>query len=207
MIKLYKLFLASLTLGTSLLFSTSALADTYQGDGYTVTIDGSGGNASYHGCDSQNRCLYIPQASNHNRGTYTWENSGYTYTMSPIGKSLLYRLRVYDRNNRIILNAVMSPAASQDLSGQFSNNQWAVVVQQEGNSYRYTGTDLSNGNEISLSGGRISGTSERRIYTWDNGGYLYQIAWRPNDPNTLRLQVFNPRGKELVDSVLNRVSN
>lgn len=102
------LALASVVTGVFLAFP--AWAGTYQGGGYTITINGFGGSASYEGCDSQGNCLYIPQASHYTQGHYTWENGGYTYNMSPLNANDgRYRLKVFAPSGKLLLNTIVSP--------------------------------------------------------------------------------------------------
>ncbi|MEA5570642.1 hypothetical protein [Calothrix sp. UHCC 0171] len=105
-----------LSLSTALVASVSFLPPVfaesvsfYSGGGYSVKIVGFAGSASYTGCDRQNRCLTITEASNYSRGSYVWENRGYTYSMSPVGRSGKYRLRVFNPSGKVLLNQVMNP--------------------------------------------------------------------------------------------------
>jgi hypothetical protein len=106
------LLVATAITATSLLSSISAFAcgdesSTYQGGGYTVSINGDG---SYYGCNSKNQCLEISQYSAQSQGQYIWENKGTTYSMTPVsGKEGWYRLRVVDARNRLLVSKIMKP--------------------------------------------------------------------------------------------------
>ncbi|MBD2579236.1 SH3 domain-containing protein [Oscillatoria sp. FACHB-1406] len=127
-----KKILAISTLLAGLLFATSAKADTYQGGGYTVTIGGADGEVSYRGCDDRGNCLYIPQVSFRQRGSLIWENSGYTYNMSPLGTNDgRYRLKVFAPNGNVILNVEMSPVATSS-SERISELNCVVTNLQSG---------------------------------------------------------------------------
>ncbi len=78
------------------------------GGGYTVSIEGYAGSASYRGCNSKNKCLYIPEASHYTQGHYTWENSGYTYNMSPINNTGKYRFKIISPQGKVLVNQVLS---------------------------------------------------------------------------------------------------
>jgi hypothetical protein len=80
---------------------------TYQGGGYTVSIDSAG---SYYGCNSQNQCLEIAQYAVATQGQYIWENKDTTYSMTPTQEGA-YRLRVIDGSNRILVDKIMRPVA------------------------------------------------------------------------------------------------
>jgi len=83
-------------------------ASRFSGGGYTVTIEGYAASASYRGCNSKNKCLYIPQASHYTQGHYTWENYGYTYNMSPINDTGKYRLKIFNPQGKVLVNQVLS---------------------------------------------------------------------------------------------------
>jgi hypothetical protein len=107
------LLVATAITATSLMSSIAANAcdesSTYQGGGYTVSINSEG---SYYGCNSQQQCLEISQYSFQERGRYVWENKGTTYSMTPIrGKEGLYRLKVTDARNRLLVSKIMKPVA------------------------------------------------------------------------------------------------
>ncbi len=103
----------------TLLAIRSAFAEEYRGGGYRVTIEGWGGDAKYTGCDPKGRCLTIEQASFCERGSYIWENDGYTYNMSPTKKrDGSYLLKIFDPRGKVILKQHMTP-----VSGASSQNE------------------------------------------------------------------------------------
>lgn len=104
----------TLTAITASLFTIPAFAATYTGGDFTVTIDGSGGSASYTGCDRKERCVHIPTASNYSQGRYAWEWKGYTYRMIPENNSNQYILKVSNSRNKVLLAQVMNPIAETD---------------------------------------------------------------------------------------------
>jgi hypothetical protein len=108
------LLVATAITATSLLGSIAANAcgdggSTYQGGGYTVTI---GDEGNYYGCNAKNQCLEIAQYSFQTQGQYIWENKGMTYSMTPIpGNKGLYRLKVVNAKNRVLVNKIMKPVS------------------------------------------------------------------------------------------------
>jgi hypothetical protein len=108
------LLVATAITATSLLGSIAAFAceesSTYKGGGYTVSI---GGEGNYLGCNSKNQCLEIAQYSYQSQGKYVWENKGTTYSMTPMaGEQGLYRLKVTDARNRVLVNKIMKPVTA-----------------------------------------------------------------------------------------------
>jgi len=89
---------------------SSLSSSSYVGGGYTVTIRGFAGSASYTGCNSKERCISISEASHYSQGNYTWENDGYNYNMSPIGNRGKYQLSISNPQGKRIVNEEMTPA-------------------------------------------------------------------------------------------------
>lgn len=73
------------------------------------------------------------------------------------------------------------------------------------NTLTYYGENKRNRSNIHLQGAAVGGNAQRRIYTWRNGDIRYQVAWRPSEPHTIRVQVFNGRGQEILNQLLTRV--
>lgn len=93
-------------------------------------------------------------------------------------------------------------AAQQFPQGNFTDNTWSVSLWFENNSYFYRGKNLKTGDSLLLSGATVSGNSQRRIYTWRNGPNRYQITWQPSAPGVIRVQVFAPNGKDILNRLL-----
>ncbi len=89
-------------------------------------------------------------------------------------------------------------------TGTFQSSDWYVSISYSNNTLVYYGEEKGTSNWIQISGASISGSSDRRVYTWNNGGYLYQVAWRPSDPNVIRVQVFTPSGREILNQLMYR---
>lgn len=89
-------------------------------------------------------------------------------------------------------------------SGVFSDNTWVITLGYYNNSHYYEGYNRNTGDSIYLSGATIGGNHQRRIYTWNNSGYRYQVAWQPADPDLIRLQVYHPNGNVILNRLLSR---
>ncbi|MDJ0742167.1 MAG: hypothetical protein QNJ32_02270 [Xenococcaceae cyanobacterium MO_167.B27] len=92
-------------------------------------------------------------------------------------------------------------------SGKFSDDSWLISLWQKNGTYYYQGTELRTGNSLSLRGAKSSIDRQRHTYTWQNGDYSYQINWQPNNPDYIRLQVFAPNGKQLLNRLLEKSSS
>ena len=86
--------------------------------------------------------------------------------------------------------------------GTFADGEWQVVIGYDGNALSYYGSNLRTGNSLKLRGAKVSGNSQRHIYTWTNGDFRYQVAWQPSEPQVIRLQVFDGSGREVMNRLL-----
>jgi hypothetical protein len=93
---------------------------------------------------------------------------------------------------------------AQKLDGIFADDQWSVNIFSERNVYQYYAVNLKRRSEIKLSGAIVSGTRDRRTYSWNNGGTRYQAVWQQRDPDFLRVRVFSPQGQEILNRLLKR---
>lgn len=105
-----------------------------------------------------------------------------------------------------ILRALFSPEESEG-SSAFTDGEYLVSVGRDGNDFVYYGVNLETRDSITLPRATVQDSGERQVYIWNNSGYRYQVAWRPNDPEVIRLQVFDPSGRELLNRLLYAVSN
>jgi hypothetical protein len=103
--------------------------------------------------------------------------------------------------------AISNPVMAGTLSfpeGNFSDGTWSVTLGSGDSGYSYHGTNLNNGQSIYLSSVNTSRNNQRELYTWRNGQNRYQVAYRSNDPNFIRVQVFSPSGKVILNRLLTR---
>ena len=100
--------------------------------------------------------------------------------------------------------AIAPPAVAQYAAplGTFQDDTWFVRISYWNNAYFYEGNNKNTGDSIQLSGATFGGNSSRRTMTWNNGGYRYQVAWQPNDPGYIRVQVFSPNGQQILNRLL-----
>ena len=87
-----------------------AILGSYKSNGYTLDLEANG---EYHSCNPQNRCLRIPQTKSSLQGkTRIWKHAGYTYRVTPVGRSLLrghyarISLQIIDYKLRVISNRI-----------------------------------------------------------------------------------------------------
>lgn len=90
-------------------------------------------------------------------------------------------------------------------SGSYGDGTWEINLWFENNAYHYYGHNVRTGDSLSLSGAQVSGNSKRRVYTWRNGDHRYQVSWQPSDPDYIRLQVFAPNGRQVLNRMLSRI--
>jgi hypothetical protein len=86
----------------------------------------------------------------------------------------------------------------------FTDGEWLVAIGKNGDDFRYYGVNLNTRDSITLGGAIVSANSQRQIYDWNNGDTRYRITWRASDPQSIRLQVFEGKGKELLNRILHK---
>lgn len=84
----------------------------------------------------------------------------------------------------------------------FSDGELSVTIDYYNKSYIYYVRDIRTNRNMTLRGGRVGGNNQRRIYTWYINGVRYQVSWRPSEPQVIRLQTFEPGGKEILNRLL-----
>jgi hypothetical protein len=107
-----------------------------------------------------------------------------------------------------LLTQAMTPmvavAGETNLNGAFADGQWDISVYYQNSSYHYRSQLRGTNKSIQLSGATVLRDGQRRIYTWNNGGTRYQVVWKPQDPNYIRVRVTTPRGQEVLNRLLSR---
>lgn len=101
---------------------------------------------------------------------------------------------------RELLRSMFAPRP-EERRAAFSDGEWLVTIGKNGDDFTYYGVNLKSRASITLRGANLAANSQRHVYTWNNGDYRYQVAWRPSDPQVIRLQVFNGR-EELLNRLL-----
>lgn len=101
-------------------------------------------------------------------------------------------------------HAVAQPTAPM---GMYGDGEWSVTISYNNNAFSYYARNIRTGDTLSLRGAKVSGDNQRRIYTWNNGDYRYQVAWQPADPGVIRLQVFDGGEREILNRLLYQTSD
>ena len=114
-----------------------------------------------------------------------------------VAKARIVKTQYFNVNNSTIYSNSQFP------SGKFRNSKWEITLWKRNGRIYYQGRSRTTPASLYLENGSTSGTSRRKIYTWKNGTYSYQVIWRPNDPNYIRLRVFTPR-REISNQILSR---
>lgn len=100
--------------------------------------------------------------------------------------------------------ALNTHAIAQSDVNTFTDGEWQVTIgiDDDGYALYYYGVNLRTGDSIKLVGAKVSGNSQRRVYTWTNGDYRYQVVRQPSNSGVIRLQVFDGRGRVLLNRLL-----
>jgi hypothetical protein len=99
---------------------------------------------------------------------------------------------------------MVAVASDNSLNGAFSDREWDIEVYYQNNTYQYRGQHRGTDRSIQLSGAIVSRDGQRRIYTWNNNGTRYQVVWKPQDPDYIRIRVTTPQGQEVLNRLLSR---
>ncbi len=114
----------------------------------------------------------------------------------------------YESDRLNISNINSSPKLNVEFPlGHFQDDKWSITVSDVKGNLHYRGEELSTGESLHLTDGsvsNVSGDSQRKICTWNNGAYRYQVIWQPQNPNLIRLQVSSPNG-EILNRLLEKV--
>jgi hypothetical protein len=103
------------------------------------------------------------------------------------------------------ITPTVAVAAANRPEGTFGDAEWQLSLSRQNNSYHYRGVNIATKTSIELAGAKVSGSSQRRIYTWDNEGTKYQVVWQAKDPDFVRVKVVSSRGKTILNRLLRRV--
>lgn len=115
---------------------------------------------------------------------------------------LLFGLATPLVTQAVIPMVAVAKANSPD--GSFVDREWTISIYYQNNTYQYSGYNHQTEKSISLAGATVSGDSNRKIYTWNNGGTRYQVTWQRRDPDFIRVRVITPNGKEVLNRLLPR---
>lgn len=90
--------------------------------------------------------------------------------------------------------------------GVFDGDNLSLSLWYENNTYQYFSYNPSSRDYIQLSGARLAldSSTERKVFIWYNGEYQYQVAWRPREPNFVRVIIINPRNEIVTNTILTR---
>jgi hypothetical protein len=92
---------------------------------------------------------------------------------------------------------------ANNLQGKFTSEGWRICIYYRNNTYNYAARDPQGGS-IELAGATIRRDGVRKIYTWNNGGTRYQVIWQPQDPDSIRVRVTTPQGRQVFDRLFPR---
>lgn len=105
---------------------------------------------------------------------------------------------------------LFTPAALAEIvypEGLFKDNDWNVRLEHKNGIYTYFAQNVHSGNSLRLNVSEAGGSPERYTYTFRNGDYRYIIAYRPYDPDLIRLQAIDSQGRVTLNRLLTKASN
>jgi hypothetical protein len=106
-----------------------------------------------------------------------------------------------DRVVRLALQNRLVDITSQFGQALFVKNEWEIKIFKAGNRYIYSGKQRGKPG-IRLTGGKLTRAGGKHLYTWNNAGTIYRVTWQPQDPGYARIQVFEPRDREIFNELM-----
>jgi hypothetical protein len=108
--------------------------------------------------------------------------------------------------NFVTNNQVLAQREETSPIGVFRDGILSVSLWYENNTYQYFCYNQTNQDYIQLSGAIIAldSNTERKVFIWNNGNYRYQVAWRPKEPNFVRVIIVNPQNQIITNTILTR---
>jgi hypothetical protein len=93
-------------------------------------------------------------------------------------------------------------AAMTGACGTFLDKNWMLDVGNgRGSSYTYSMKNYRTKKDLILYGGKIARANGKHYYKWNNRGTIYQVTWKPSDPEYARVEAFD-RGKQVFNQLL-----
>jgi carboxypeptidase C (cathepsin A) len=99
-------------------------------------------------------------------------------------------------------NLVSASPSFNHSKGKFSDGNWSMALEIQKKGYRNNRKNLQKGKNLKVLGkAEKSGNQQKQAYTSSRRNLRrYQLAFRPNDPNFIRLRVFNSEGKIILNT-------
>ena len=89
-------------------------------------------------------------------------------------------------------------------SGYFKDNTWGVHLSYSGGEYAFERIHVKTQQSIASKEFTKSGNKNHQIYTWKKDGYTYQVSYRPEQPNTIRFEIYHPSGQAILNRLLDK---
>lgn len=102
------------------------------------------------------------------------------------------------------MNPMVAVASDNHPNGSFTDGKWDIEVYYQNGTHQYRSRLRGKDKSIQLSGADVSRDGQRKVYTWNNNGTRYQVVWKSQDPNFIRVRVTNPSGKEVLNRLMSR---
>jgi hypothetical protein len=93
-------------------------------------------------------------------------------------------------------------------------SKWYVTISKNGNKYIYlaqkegkVGGKWVQQQRIRLVNGKLTKSGGKHFYKWNNGDTIYQVIWKPSDPEFARIQVLASGGGEIFNELMYSIRN
>jgi hypothetical protein len=88
-------------------------------------------------------------------------------------------------------------------------SKWYVTISKKGGKYIYLAEKEGKvagkwvqQQKIRLVNGKLTKSGGKHFYKWNNGDTIYQVIWKPSDPEFARIQVLASGGGEIFNELM-----
>jgi opacity protein-like surface antigen len=91
---------------------------------------------------------------------------------------------------------------SSEAHGAFGAGYAQLTVTKSAGKYTYKMHDTDTDSTVTLTRGRLTRSSDKHFYEWNDSGTIYRVTWQPADPRYARLQIFDLRNRETFNQLM-----
>jgi hypothetical protein len=98
---------------------------------------------------------------------------------------------------------IQSPDITTSSSrGAFGAGYAQLTILKTAGKYTYKMYDSDTESTVTLARGRLTRSSDKHFYEWNDSGMIYRVTWQPADPRYARLQIFDLRNRETFNQLM-----
>ncbi len=91
---------------------------------------------------------------------------------------------------------------NSDAHGGFGAGYAQLTILKSAGKYTYKMYNSDTESTVTLTRGRLTRSSDKHFYEWNDAGTIYRVTWQPADPRYARLQIFDLRNRETFNQLM-----